>query len=506
MTNPPDVTGMPDLPVTTAPADAPAREHLDRAFVHGLAWTGGARWTAQIAMWTATLALARLLSPADFGVWALATVYLGIVTLVSEFGLGSSVVMIRDLVDEQIAQINGFAILMGLAAVVLSCAAAWPLGWLLDSDPLPPIIIALSGVFVVTSLRIVPQALLQKELRFKLLALVDATKSVAQAVALVTFALLGFGYWTLALGALAAEITATTILLLVRRHAILKPRLDSIRHAVSFSSDVMLSRIAWYLYSNSDFLVAGRLLGEGALGAYSMAWSMAGIPVEKVTSLVMTVTPAFLSAVQKDLAELRRYVLTLTEGVSLLTFPAAAGLAMVSELFVPVVLSPKWQASIVPLRLLAIYAAVRTISPILAPVLTAVGDTRFVMWNNLLALILLPVSFAIGTRWGVGGVAAAWLLVHPFTLIFLYRRTFNRIELTARAYLGSLWPALSGLIGMAAAVFAVHEIVSPAAAQPLRFGLEVAAGALGYGTVLLTLHRQRVMRLKTVFQALRRRR
>lgn len=494
--------------VEARPVDEPSppgsnRERLDRAFLHGLAWTGAARWTAQIGMWAATLALARLLTPTDFGVWALATVYLGVVTLLSEFGLGSSVVMLRELADEQIAQINGVAVLMGLSAVVLSLLAAWPLGWLLGSQPLPPIIVSLSAVFIITSLRIVPQALLQKALQFKLLAFVDSTKAIVQAVALVTFALLGFGYWTLVLGAITAECAATVFMLTLKRHPFARPRMGSIRHAVSFSTDVVLSRLSWYLYSNSDFLVAGRMLGEAAVGAYSMAWSMAGIPVEKVTSLVISVTPAFFSAVQKELGELRRYVLTLSEGISLVAFPAAIGLALVAESFTTVVLGDQWHMSIMPLRLLAIYTSVRAISPILAPVLTAVGDTRYVMWNNFVCLLLLPASFVIGTRWGVGGVAAAWLIVHPIPLVFLYRRTFERIELPVTTYLGSLWPALSGLIGLTACVLAVRTL-SPQTLPPAAFlGAQVAAGAFGYAAVLLTLHRERLLRLRRVFSAMR---
>jgi O-antigen/teichoic acid export membrane protein len=188
----------------------------------------------------------------------------------------------------------------------------------------------------------------------------------------------------------------------------------------------------------------------------------------------------------------------LTEGVSLVAFPAAVGLALVADDFVHVVLSSKWEGAIVPLRLLAIYTSVRTISPILAPVLTALGDTRFMLWTNLLSLVLLPTSFLIGTHWGVGGVAAAWLTVHPLTLVLVYRRTFSKIQLSWAAYLKALWPALSGVAGLCLLVFGVRVLLPTGLPRPLHFGAEVAAGVVGYAGVLLLLHRGRLTRLRTV--------
>ena len=116
-----------------------------------------------------------------------------------------------------------------------------------------------------------------------------------------------------------------------------------------FSGDVLGSRVAWYAYSNSDFLVAGRMLGQAPLGAYTLAWTIASTPVEKITNMITRVTPAFFSAVQDDKPHLRRYLLGITDGLSLLTFPASLGMALVADQFVLVVLGAKWAPAIIPL-------------------------------------------------------------------------------------------------------------------------------------------------------------
>jgi len=119
-----------------APA-APAHAQLDGTLVRGLAWTAGMKWGAQIFSWASTLIVARILNPQDYGVVGMATVYLGFANLISEFGVGTTVITLRDLAEEDIAQLNGFAVLLGIAGFLLSCVAAVPLGKFFKSPALP---------------------------------------------------------------------------------------------------------------------------------------------------------------------------------------------------------------------------------------------------------------------------------------------------------------------------------------------------------------------------------
>ena len=104
------------------------------------------------------------------------------------------------------------------------------------------------------------------------------------------------------------------------------------------------------------------MLGKAALGAYSFGWTMANVPIEKVTSMVVRVTPSVLAAAQDDHPALRRYLLRITEAIAVITFPASVGLALVAEPFVLAALGDAWRAAILPLQLLAIYSGVRSIS------------------------------------------------------------------------------------------------------------------------------------------------
>src|SRR5437764_4638504 len=155
----------------------------------------------------------------------------------------------------------------------------------------------------------------------------------------------------------------------MRRHGISLPRPKSLKHVLSFSWHIIVGRISWYTYSNSDFVVSGRMLGQQALGSYTVAWNLATVPVEKITGILNSVTPALYSAVQKDKAALRRYMTTLLEGIVLITLPLSVGVALVSREFALVFLGSKWSAAVGPLMFLGFYASIRSLIPIIWAVL-----------------------------------------------------------------------------------------------------------------------------------------
>jgi O-antigen/teichoic acid export membrane protein len=473
-----------------------AARALDRSLLRGVAWTAAAKWASQALSWVSWLIVARLLTPEDYGLVGMAAIYLGFVTLLSEFGLGTAVLALRELSHEQINQLNGLAVLSGLASLLVSCAVAIPLGYFFRAPQLPLVVVAMSTTFVITSFKTVPFALLQRDLRFKALALVDLGQAAILAISMIAFALAGLRYWTLVAGAVLGALISTGAVLRLRHVPLAWPRPTSLKHAMTLSGDVLMSRICWYMSANADFLVAGRVLGKAALGFYNVGWTLASVPVDKITTLVAQVTPGFFSAVQGDPPALRRYVLRITEGIALITFPLAVGLALVAGDFTLAVLGPKWEATIAPLRLLAAYAAVRSITPLLPQVLQIIGDARFEMWRMVAAAVVMPTSFYVGgTRWGTVGLAAAWLLVDPVIAFPLYRRVFSKIALSPKAYLAALWPALSGTALMAAVVLAVGGVAARGWTPSRRLAAQVAAGAISYGLAYLLLHRERLKAL-----------
>jgi teichuronic acid exporter len=469
------------------------RTDLDRKFITGVAWTTSAKWLSQIGTWAITLIVARLLAPSDYGLFGMAMVYIGLATLFSEFGLVTAIVALRDLTDDQLSQINTVSILLGCVSFTISVAAAGPVGRFFKAPGLPVVIVVISVAFLTSAFRTVPYALLTKEMRFKLMAGIDGFQAVAQAFTSLLLAASGCGYWALAVGILSSSVASMGLTLVYRRQRFAWPRRSTLLEPLRYSRDIIVSQLSWYLYDSSDFLIAGRVLGEAPLGAYTLAWTLAHVPLDKLTFIVNRLTPSLFSAVQTESQILRRYLRTITEGLSLVICPATIGIVLVAHDFVYVALGEKWQGVVLPLELLALHAFFRSNVILLAPVLNVTRGTRFGMWMNLVSLAILPASFYFGSRWGTGGIAAAWVVIYPVVQLPLFWRVFRAIDMPAREYFVSLWPAVSACAIMAVVIEVLKLALGPGWPPIARLAVEILSGIVVYLLALSLMHRARFL-------------
>jgi len=479
------------------------RAMLDRSLVRGVAWTGLIKWVTQVAAWLSTLVVASLLTPEDYGLVGMAAVYLGLLTMLSEAGLGTTVIAMRDLRGARLAQMHALAVLVGLTGFLLSCVVAGPLAAFFDAPALRWVVVVLSANFVIMSLRTVPQAALQRQLRFGRVALLDGANSLVTAATAVVLAVAGFRYWALVAAALVGSGVASAIALASHPISFRRPDLHELRDALRVSRDIIVASVAWYVFQNADFFVAGKVLGAAALGAYTFAWNLAYSVVDKVTGLVTGVTSSIFSAAKHDSALLRRYVTQITGVLSLALLPATAGLALVAEDLL-VIVGDKWRAAVVPLRLLVLYAGVRSLTPILSQALMITGDTRYTMKRSVIAAIVLPIGFVVGARWGINGIATAWLVCHgPVVMFPLLRRVASQLGIGPSAYFPVLRPALVSTLIMALSVLGAALLIPESMPRLGLLALKVAIGAACYGAALWLLFRERVRALLRVASQLR---
>jgi PST family polysaccharide transporter len=465
---------------------------LDRSLATGIAWSASAKWTGQLISWASFLVVTRLLAPSDFGLVGMALLYCGLLQLVTD-AFGTAVTTLRELSAEQLAQLNTISAISGVIACLLSCAAAVPLGHFFKSPHLSVVIVAMSSMFLISGFRTVPYSLLYREMRFQLLSVLEAVQGVVQALTMLALAWLGFRYWTLVLGNIVGIAVLAGFQISRRPSRFAWPRYCAVQDALKFSRHIMVSSLSWYGRTNADFLIAGRVLGQAALGAYTLAWTLATIPLEKVTAIVSNVAYAHFSASQNDNAALRRYLRILTECISIVTFPATIGLALVAGDFVHLLLGAKWQGSILPIQVLGFYASFRCIVTLLPSILNVTGESRFAMRTMQGALVLMPCAFYVGSHWGPVGIAYGWVVAYPFVAGRLYWRVFRRIEMPWREYLQAVRPAVTGCMLMGATVGILKGSLAPGLPASIRLSLEVFAGAAAYTIALSLLHRDRLL-------------
>lgn len=480
----------------------PPSSHLDRSLVHGIAWTSAIRWVTQLASWVITLFVAHLLAPSDYGLVGMALIYFGFAQLVCDAGLTGAIVQTRGLGEPQFAAIGTVAGAVGIVLGALTLVSAPFVAAFFREARVSGILTVLSLTFPIRGLQILPRGLLARDLKFRTLAFIDGIESAAVMITTLVLALAGAGYWSLVGGPLVGTLTSTAVCYLWRPHRLALPRdLESLRPAFRIGWHLLVSNIAWYAYSNADFTVVGRVLGTASLGAYTLAWTIASVPVDRISSLVGRVTPAVFAAVQTDPPSLRRYLSLLTEGLAFVTLPLCLGLFLTAHDFVAAFLGGRWVGVTVPLQLLALYAALRSVALLAPQVLVSTGRSGRSMMFSVLALLVLPPVFYVGTRWGTAGVAMGWVTVYPILVVASFLRyALRAIEMRWSAYLAALIPAATASAAMILAVWLTRVTVPEGWDVRLRFAAEVAAGVSGYCGAAWLAHRRRIAALATLLR------
>jgi PST family polysaccharide transporter len=460
---------------------------LHRHMLGSFAWAASAKWSAQALTWICSLIVARLLSPSDYGLITMIGVFLGLIVVLTDFGFAATLIYLPTLTRFRLQQINTLSVAVAVAAAGL---ASFSGSWLASFYRQPEVVKLMPVMAVgllVSGFRAVPNALMRKQLRFRVLAGIEVAQSSLQAVTTIGLAWLGFGYWALALGVLAGTTAGAAASLVFEHPGFSLPRRSDVASVLRFSGPILISNLSWYAFSNSDFTVAGRMLGTAALGTYSMAWNLAMAPSDKIAALLQGVTPGYLARFKDEPAILRQNVLRISQGIAALVFPAAVGLALVARDFVPFALGAKWTGAIQPLIYLSLYVAVSSPSSLLPQVLYATGKPALSMWTSIIRLAVMPFSFYIGSYWGPAGIALAWLIAFPLATIPLYRWTFRTTQLRAGEYLRAFVPVFISSAAMAAAVLFIGFAVLAGSAPAARLSIEVVTGFVVYGTLLAWL-------------------
>lgn len=477
--------------------------NLDTDLAKSIAWMGGSRWLSQVITWSVTIVVARILTPADYGLVGMATVYWGLLGRIADFGLADSVMLVRNLTKQQIAQLHTLALLWATLVFALAALLAEPVAMFYGHRELVPIILLTNCTLLLSAIGAVPGGILEKELRYKELAVYAALGTIAGSLVTIGMAMMGFGYWSLVACNLAVAGVSSYLALRSRAPGFAKPELPQIRKATSIGFHVMGGQLAFYAYSNADYLIAGKVLGKSALGAYTFAYMFASIPVDKVTAMVNHVLRGYYASLQSDHLSMRRMVQGAVGGLGLVGMPIAWGLSLVAADAIPLLLGDQWLEAIAPLQVLAAYAAVRTIMPAIEPVLAATGQTRFMLVVKSVFALILPFAFWYGSRFGTVGIAAAWVAIHPLQSIWVFVRVRRTIDLTAMGFIRAIWPALSSGLVMTIAVLGVQYALTDAPGV-LRLTASVATGATSYVGVLLLLHRQQLEPMLNLLKRLRR--
>ena len=474
--------------------------------IKGFLWMFSTRFLSQGFKWLVLIQMARLLLPEDFGLIAMASIFIGFLELINELGVGAAIIQKRDVEEEDLNSVFWLSIFFGGLLYVLIFLLAPMIGVFFSSEKLPDVLRVLGLNFVITAFMIVPYSSLTKELSFGGRSKAELLSIIAGGVLAVTMAYSGYGVWSLVYGFIFRNLLMVMFVFWICPW---RPKLifsvKRVRPLLNFGMAIVASRVLWYLYSSSDVLIIAKVVGDKLLGYYSMAFRLTSLPVEQISSLVNSVSFPVFSKLQDDINRLRRYFLKVTKFVSLITFPTMVGLFLVSESLIWVLFTDKWLPMLVPLKVLCVIGFLKSVSTTLPILLNAKGKPYIVVRFNVISIFVLPASFLFGINYGINGVAIAWVAVYPLLLVYLYWYGLKEIELSFYGYIKNIIPSLAGSAFMACVV-GVFQL-SNGRLYGENMYLELIGscflGMISYFLYLFAFHRETITEVLSVFNSLR---
>jgi len=437
-----------------------------------------------------TLVLARLLTPADFGLVAMATAVVALIELMSAFGFDVALIQRRDVTRAHYDTAWTFNVLFGVAIALLLLLLAWPAAAFYREPRLTLILPVLAFASLVQGCENVGTVAFRKEMDFRREFRFLAVKRVVAFAATMTLAFTLRNYWALVGGIVLGKVLGVVVSYVVHPY---RPRLSlaSRRDLMGFSQWLFANNLVNFLNNRGSDFILGRTLGAGPLGIFSLAYEVATMPsTELVAPLNRAALPGY-ARVAHDAARTRETFLSVVGMIVLLVFPVGAGLAAVASPAVRLLLGPQWLAAIPLIQVLAVCGAISALQSNLVQVLLALGRSRVITFiTATIVAVLLPGLWLVSSLYGLAGVA--WLYLGcTLAAIPLVHAVFFRIAcLPVADYLRRLWRPLVAAIVMGIAVTQLRAALvafDPAVGAAIELVAGVATGVVLYPVVLILL-------------------
>ncbi|MGE3783145.1 MAG: MOP flippase family protein [Alphaproteobacteria bacterium] len=473
---------------------------LRRLVARGVLWTGAGTIARQVLQLATSLVLARLLTPDSFGIIGMAMVFVGVAEIMVDFGLQQAIVQAprpRAALFSSCFWLSGG---VGIVAALLLCALAPVIAALYQEPQIAALLPFLGLNLFIATLSTVPRALLQREMNFGVLTRLAFVAGLLGATTGCTIAALGGGVWSLIGQPLASSLAGT-----VMTFAACRWRPDftfsttDLSGVIRFGGGVFGAALLNYLNRNADNFLIGFFLGAGALGYYNIAYQMMLLPLAYVSSSLGTVMYPALVQLQDDLTRYKRAYLRTCSAIAFVAFPMMAGLFVVADQFVPVVLGSKWAPATTVLKILCPLGLVQSIATTVGLIYTSTGHTKTLFLWTLGATPFIVLSFAVGLPWGIEGIAISYSVVFYIVAYVSFRIAFRIIGLTIGSLLSALWRPLACALAMAGAVFVLdHVAVAGVLSDLPRLAANVMSGGLIYLMLSLMINRHQLNELMQI--------
>lgn len=449
---------------------------LKQKTVNGLLWSFIENFSKQGITFIVGIILARLLTPEEFGLIGMITIFIAISTSVINSGFSQALIRKKDCTDTDYSTVFYFNLLVGVVLFAILFFAAPLIAGFFNEPQLTKLVKVLASVLVIDAFTIIQRTKLTKRIDFKLQTKISVIADIVSGVAGIAMAYTGFGVWSLvarqiiqrALNALLLWVWNRWIPLLVFSK-------ESFKELFSFGSRLLVSGLIDTAYRNIYLLVIGKFFSAAELGYFTRSEQFQKLPSQNINTVIQRVTYPVLSSMQDDKSRLKNNYQKLIRSTMLITFVLMLGMAAVAEPMIITLIGEKWRPSIIYLQMLSFVGMMYPLHALNLNMLKVSGRSDIFLKLEIIKKILAVPTIVIGVIWGIK-IMIAGMMVN--TLIAYYLNSYwsgRFIGYSFKQQVTDILPSFSLALTMAVAVYLLGLILP--FSMLLKLILQIGAGA-----------------------------
>ncbi|WP_077920611.1 MOP flippase family protein [Spirosoma sp. 209] len=468
--------------------------------INGGKWITSATVIATVCQFAQIAVLARLLDPSAFGIVSISTMIVNFFTIFTNVGFSNSIISRQESDRKVLSTLYLLNVSLGALMFVVIYFSS-PLIIAYYKEPRLEKVIQLSSCyFLIVYVGQIYSFILQKELKFKSVALTDIIGTVVGTSVTVFLAYQEYEELSLIYGQLSMQLTKSAIQ--VQQgfrffRPLLYMNLKSAREHLVYGMYNIGDGLLGFIQFNSDNIVIGGLLGVKILGYYTIAYQLAIYPVTKLNPIILQIAHPLLARMKENNEELKRSYLKILDIISYCNMPLLAGLFITADIVIPILYGPGWESSVDLVRIFVFLSFFSSMSHPLFILVFIKGKPKILFYLNLVTLLIkVPLLYGLGSYWGVTGIALAFLLATFINYVFSFLIAHRLIGSFYKPFFANIRLPVTFCLAMVCLILLYKTFIGNTG--PVNAAMQIAIGGAVYGglTLLYKLSFPEIMALR----------
>ncbi len=420
----------------------------EKAFI-GTFWTSFSKMNGVLVNFLKTIILARILTPNDFGVFGVSMLVVSMIESISQFGIQQSIINKQKETEKYLNSAWTLQFCRGIIISIILIVLSKYAESFFNEEGVGKIIQVLAVSELIKGFNNIGIVYFDKKLKFHKTFIYQTLGNVTDLLVSVFFALILKNAWSIAFGIIAKNIIQFCLSFLMSKY---RPKIEfslkKFKNLSKYGKWVGFSNIFFFIGEQLDDLVIGKIYGGLGVGIYQMSYVFSQIPSTQFSNIINGVAFPIYSKLQKNKERLRNAFFRISENALVISIPIAMIISLFSKEIVTITLGEKWIEVIIPIRIMAIAAMIKTIVATGSGLYYGIGKPILefkIQFYRSLSLTLVILPFAM--KWGIIGASFAVLISSLVTLVLWIKQTKELLNLNFKEILNAInLPIISGFI------------------------------------------------------------